>query len=82
MSSQNTKPFYAKFRKCIISDLRDSARIKATGLTQILCEVVKYSFAGEPRLPPVPTRSLLTHLMTQDSALGYMVNRGKKVLYL
>jgi hypothetical protein len=55
-----------------MSDLRDSARVRATGLTKILCEVVKYSFAGEPRIPPVPTRLLLTQLMAPDSALCFM----------
>ena len=68
----NTKPFYINFRKCIIADLKESARIKVTGLSSILFDVIKYSFAGEPRIPPVPTRLLLTQLMAPDSALCFM----------
>ncbi len=43
---------------------------------------MKYSFAGETRLPPVPTRELLETLMAPDHALCYILSRGRKVLHI
>ena len=78
----NTKPFYIHFRKCIIADLQKSARIKETGLSSILFNVIKYSFAGEPRPPPAITRSLLEKLMSPDNAIFVIKSQSKSVLYL
>ena len=63
-------------------DLRESARVKATGLSQILYDLVKYSFAGEPRTPPKDTRTLLANLVTPDHAICFINVRGKNVLYI
>jgi hypothetical protein len=78
----NTKPFYINFRKCIIADLKESARIKVTGLSSILFDVINYSFAGEPRPPPAITRSLLEKLMSPDNAICVIKCRNKSVIYL
>ena len=65
-----------------MSDLRASGRVSETGLTQILSDIVRYSFAGEPRTPPVVTRELLDKLVAPDQALCFIQSRKKKVLYL
>lgn len=39
-SLTNTKPLYSAFRKAIVSEIRASARVATTGLTQVLASVV------------------------------------------
>jgi hypothetical protein len=78
----NTKPFYINFRKCIIADLKASARIKETGLSSILFEVIKYSFSGEPHTPPAHTRQFLEKLISPDHAICFIKKRGKNVLFV
>ena len=49
-----------------------SDRVKATGLESILCDIVKYSFAGELCTPPPGTRSLLEKLIAPENTLCYI----------
>ena len=63
----NTKLFYNAFRKCIIVDLRDYIRVCNTGLSQIFVDLVKNSFAGEPRTPPKDTQELLLNLISPNA---------------
>jgi hypothetical protein len=57
------------FRNCILSDLRLSDRLKATGLDSVLFDVVKYCFSGEPFLPPPSTRAILEELIAPAHAI-------------
>jgi hypothetical protein len=59
-----------------------SSRASTMGLQQLLCDVVKFSFAGEPCQPPVVTRSILDKLFAPDHALCYINLKRKSVLHL
>jgi hypothetical protein len=74
---ENTKPFYNNFRKCITKDLLLSSRLEATGLENLLADVTKFCFAGEPCLPPVKARTILAKLVQPDHALTNIMQRGK-----
>ena len=79
---ENTKPFYTMFRNCLKSDLKLSDRLKATGLTQVLLDTLKYSFSGEPFLPPVNARALLEELICPEHSLCMIKIRGNKILHV
>ena len=79
---KNTKPFYIKFCKFILSDLRISDRVETTGLTTLLSDVVKHSFAGEPCTPPAETKVYLEKLFSEDHALCYITVKGKRVIHV
>ena len=57
------------FRKCILTDLRLSDRLKASGLEVLLYNVVKYCFSGEPFLPPTCARATLEELIAPEHAI-------------
>ena len=65
----NTKPFYKQFRQNVIVDLNVSNRIENTGLSDILADVAKYCFMGEPCMPPRQVRSLLAKLVQPEHTL-------------
>jgi hypothetical protein len=46
------------------------------GLTTLLADVVKHSFAGEPCTPPAETRALLEQPFSPDHALSYITIKG------
>ena len=69
---ENTKPFYAHFRKSFIADLRESTCLKETGVSQILYDLVKYSFAGEPRTPAKDMGPHLEKLIAPDHAICHI----------
>ena len=77
---KNTKPYYQKFRKCLKNDLRLSNRLEALGLTKLLCDVMKYSFAGETCTPPKGTREILVNLIAPDHAICTVSKGGKSVI--
>ncbi len=81
-SIENTKSFYKMFRNCILSDLRLSDRLKATGLDSVLFDVVKYCFSGEPFLPPPSAREILEELIAPAHSLCMIKIRGKKITHV
>jgi hypothetical protein len=70
------------FRKCLITDLQLSDRLKATGLEQILFDIVKYSFSGEPFLPPEGARTLMDELFSPAHSLCKIKIRGNKITHV
>jgi hypothetical protein len=70
------------FRKCILADLKLSVRLKATGLEKMLYDTVKYSFAGEPFVPPASARALLDELISPEHSLCRIKVRGKNITYV
>jgi hypothetical protein len=54
-----------------------SSRLEATGLNNLLADVAKYCFAGEPCLPPHSARPFLAKLVQPDHALVNIMLRGK-----
>jgi hypothetical protein len=57
------------FRKSLLADLQLSERLKATGLKQVLFDVIKYCFSGEPFLPPTYARATIDELVSPDHSL-------------
>jgi hypothetical protein len=74
---ENTKPFYNLFRVCIAQDLRDSNRLSGTGLDNLLCDVVKHCFTGEPCRPPAKARDILSKLIHPEHSLCHFMVKGK-----
>ena len=73
---KDSKPLYENFRKSLISDLRGSERVSATGLTAVLVDVISFCFAGEPCKPPPSTIRLLEALIAPNHALGSHTKKG------
>jgi hypothetical protein len=67
----------SKIQITYISDLHSSERISATGLTNILSDIVKLCFSGEPSVPPPTTVSLLEKLVSVEHALCFLTVKGK-----
>jgi hypothetical protein len=70
------------FRNCLKSDLNLSDRLQATGLKNVLLDTLKYSFSGEPFLPPESTRALLEELFCTEHSLCKINIRGNKILHV
>jgi hypothetical protein len=70
------------FKNCITRDLLLSSRLEATGLHNLLANVARYCFNGEPCLPPPEARTLLDKLVHPDHALINLIVRGKSMTYL
>jgi hypothetical protein len=70
------------FRNCLKSDLNLSDRLKATGLKKVLLDTLKYSFSGEPFLPPAGARALLEDLLCPEHSLCMIKIRGNKILHV
>lgn len=64
------------FRKCIKTDLNLSDRLKRTGLEHIFLDVLRYSFSGEPFLPPVKAHALIEKLYSTEHSLCRIKIRG------
>jgi hypothetical protein len=47
-----------------------------------MCDMMKYSFAGEACIPPRPTRDILASLMAPDHAICYIMKNGKQTLHI
>jgi hypothetical protein len=56
--------------------------LSVTGLDHLLCDVVKYCFAGEPTRPPAKARDILSDLIHPDHSLCNIMVKGKLLLYL
>jgi hypothetical protein len=59
-----------------------SSRLEATGLHNLLADVAKYCFSGEPCLPPPKARTILDKLVHPDHALVNIMRRGKSITFL
>ena len=59
-----------------------SSRLEATGLHNLLADVAKYCFSGEPCLPPPKARTILDKLVHPDHALVNIMRRGKNITFL
>jgi hypothetical protein len=70
------------FRKCLKTDLQLSDRLRKTGLQRILFDTIKYSFSGEPFLPPVCARALLEELICPEHSLCKINIRGNKITHV
>ena len=70
------------FCKCLITDLKLSDRLRASGLERVMFDLVKYSFAGEPFVPPVSARALLEELICPDHSLCKINIRGNKITHV
>ena len=70
------------FRNCLKSDLNLSDRLNATGLKKVLLDTLKYSFSGEPFLPPPCARELLEELVCPEHSLCRIKIRGKKITHV
>ena len=70
------------FRNCLKSDLNLSDRLKSTGLKKVLLDTLKYSFSGEPFLPPASARALLEDLLCPEHSLCMIKIRGNKILHV
>jgi hypothetical protein len=70
------------FRNCLKDDLILSDRLEATGLKPVLLDALKYSFSGEPFLPPVNARALLEKLFCPEHSLCMINVRGNKILHV
>ena len=73
---KDSKPLYYNFRKTLISDLSESERVSATGLTSVLVDIISFCFAGEPCNPPPSTVSLLEALIAPNHAIGFHTKKG------
>lgn len=73
---------YGLFRDCIKSDLKKSDRLKANGLENVILDMIKYSFAGEPFAPPTSARALLEELITPEHSLCTIKVRGKNITHI
>jgi hypothetical protein len=49
-----------------------SNRVAVTGLDNLLCDVVKHCFAGEPCQPPAKARDILSLLIHPDHSLCHI----------
>lgn len=76
----NTKPIYKAFRKCIQNDLSLSNRLKATGLDQIMLDLIKYCFSGEPFTPPTCAKFLLEKLLAPQHSICEINVRGRNCI--
>ena len=70
------------FRKCLKSDLKLSDRLKRTGLESVLLDTLKYSFSGEPFLPPVSARACLEQRISPDHLLCRIRIRGVNITHV
>jgi hypothetical protein len=70
------------FRNCLKSDLNLSDRLKASGLKDVLLATLKYSFSGEPFLPPDNARALLEELLCPEHSLCKLNIRGNKLIHV
>ena len=70
------------FRNCLKSDLNLSDRLEATGLKNVLLNTLKYSFSGEPFLPPENARALLEELICPEHSLCKIKIRGNKIIHV
>ena len=70
------------FRNCLKSDLNLSDRLQATGLKSVLLDTLKYSFAGEPFVPPASARELLEELVCPEHSLCKINIRGNKITHV
>jgi hypothetical protein len=70
------------FRKCLVTDLQSSERLKATGLERILFDIVKYGFSGEPFKPPKSARTLLAELISPAHSICNINIRGNKIIHV
>ena len=62
----------------MIRELRVSARLQARGLTNVLCDIVKFMYNGDPFSPPAEAIKDLSILVSNDSALVWeQVGRDK-----
>ena len=68
------------FRSCILADLKLSARLKAMGLEKILYDTIKYSFSGEPFLPPSYALAILDSLAVPTHSICKIKIQGKYCL--
>ena len=65
----------------MLRDIRVSARVAQRGLTEVLCDIVHYCFAGDLTPPPHITRDHLATLVSGDSALVWVTSaRGQPAL--
>ena len=62
-------PLYNKFRSMLISDLRQSERLKNKGLTKVLCSVARHMFKPDCCAPPRRTLVHLETLVGENSSL-------------
>ena len=74
----NTQPLYRAFRKAVIADLVRSERLRGTGLTQLLCDIASYSFAGAPKATPEHLYDTLIDLIHPHHALLVESQRGER----
>lgn len=65
----HTQPLYQAFRRAVVRDMMGSARLGHTGLTQLLCDIVQYAFAGAPTPTPAPLFGTLSELVHPHHAL-------------
>jgi hypothetical protein len=70
------------FRNCLKTDLNLSDRLKATGLKSVLLDTLKYSFSGEPFLPPESARAILEELLCPEHSLCKINIRGNKITHV
>ena len=70
------------FRKCLITDLKLSDRLRASGLERVMFDLVKYSFSGKPFIPPVSSRAYMNELIDPAHSLCKIKVRGVKVLHV
>jgi hypothetical protein len=70
------------FRKCLITDLQLSDRLSTSGLKRIVFDLVKYSFSGEPFLPPACARTLMDELISPEHSICRIKIRGSYVTHV
>ena len=59
-----------------------SNRLTETGLDELLCDVVKHCFTGEPCRPPAKARDILHRLTHPEHSLCFINVKGIKLLFL
>jgi hypothetical protein len=65
-----------------MADLSSSERVQATGLSHVLADMIQFSFAGEPCVPPPPTVQLLEQLFSPAHALSYLTVKKIAVMHI
>ena len=70
------------FPNCLKSDVNLSDRLKASGLKDTLLDTLKYSFSGEPFLPPVSARAFLDEFLCPEHSLCRIKIRGANIIHV